>query len=123
MAAYEFTVAVGPSILKTSPTRTAATTYLPSGIDTQYRPGAGPAHFAPLGHHGRQRQGRGSEGTGRGRPPASVETGRAVRLHQRHSAENPAGLDVGRLLLRGRRRHPFEAPVPEFVLSLPRTLH
>ena len=65
----------------------------------------------------------GSARPGRGRPPALAAAGRAVRIHQRHPDGDAAGLDVRRIFLRGRRWPPFEAQIPEFVLSLPRTLH
>ena len=78
----------------------------------------------PLGDHRRQRQGRGSARRRRRRRTALAAPRRRLRIHLRRGAGNqPSARCAAATSMLADDGTRFDAPIPAFTLSVPRTLH
>ena len=80
------------------------------------------AHQPPLDHHRRAGPGAGGARPRRGRRAAAAAAGRALRVHERRLDRHPVGTMRGYQMVAADGTR-FEAPIPEFTLSVPRVLH
>jgi Uncharacterized protein affecting Mg2+/Co2+ transport len=60
---------------------------------------------------------------GRGRASAAAQTGRALRIYELGVIATPVGTMRGDYFCVAEDGERFDAPVPEFILRMPRTLH
>lgn len=91
--------------------------------DQKYRASRRPADRPSLDHYGRQQPCGGNSRTGRCGPAALVEAREEFEYTSGTALSTPQGSMQGEFLCVTEKGEQFQVKIPEFVLSLPRTLH
>jgi ApaG protein len=76
-----------------------------------------------LDHHGLEQPGSGSPGQGRRRRAAVLKPNESFEYTSGTAIATPVGTMRGSYQMRGEDGVEFDAPIPEFTLSMPRVLH